>query len=910
MEAGRPETLLPPPIDLRCEQAVGPFIDVREPGLSWKLDDSRQGAAQTAYRVLVASSPERLNHDEGDLWDSGKVGSDECVLVPYQGQRLQSGQRVWWKVKVWDHEGRETPWSEPASWRMALMDGVEWRAHWIAAPTMQEPASEGRDAFLDAACMTAASRQLFLDRKPVLLFRRTFPVAEGGASDAIVRVCGLGAFNLFVNGRRVGEAWLDPISSDYDKVAYYRTFEVGEYLHTGDNVVAVEVADGWYGQGVVWGGEFGYGSPKLLAEVEWADRSGQTHFLGTSAGWKVRFAPTLRSNIYAGEMKDARLEPVGWTKPGYDDSVWAEAVETKPASRRLASQVAPSIIDIRRIQPVTRSMPEPGVYVFDFGEHFSGVVRLRVRNAKPGQTVTVLCGDFCGPDGRVDHSLMEACQVRQTMTYVCRGDDVEEWTPAFTYFGLRYAEVTGLHAEPAMDLLEGVFLSTEMVSAGEFECSLGLYNAMHRMAVQTLQSNIHGIIEDCPHREKCGWLGDAWMPIQTWLYNGNLGAFNRKFIEDIRLCYQPGGLPADIAGGKRRHPWTEKRAAMLDWMAATIIHPYQHYIFTADRPELERHYPFMTRFADTAVPLIRERYASGRLDLIRTDRFFFGDWGDVTVDGKRAGDFHLFPAATPAALSGTQTLIYALQCLVASAQVMGNQADQERFAAMEAELVRLANSTYFDATTASYGSQAANAWAFKLGMVPEDSHEAFVRRFGEEISAVDQLVPTYGQMGLVTIFQSLTDAGHGPMVHALADAKANRGFRRLIERGATTLWESQGRGEPVPTESGNHPAFSGYDAWFYSHLCGIRPDPAQPGFKRTLLKPWFDPTVEWARAAHNSPYGLICSEWKRQPGGTIEWIVVVPPNTTALAETPETLKFDDNTNLRELTSGRHTMRLG
>jgi alpha-L-rhamnosidase len=348
---------------------------------------------------------------------------------------------------------------------------------------------------------------------------------------------------------------------------------------------------------------------------------------------------------------------------------------------------------------------------------------------------------------------------------------------------------------------------------------------------------------------------------------------------------------------------------MLDWMAATVIYPYLHYVYTADRAELERHYPYMKRFADTAIPLVRERYASGDLKLIRSQRFFFGDWGDIPADGKRQGDFPLFPAETPAMLSGTQTMIHTLQCLAASAEMLGHPNDRKKYTAMADELIGLANENYFDAATASYGSQSANAWAYKLGMVPEDSREAFVKRFAQEISEVDELIPTYGQMGLSTIFQSLTEAGHGPMVHALADAKADRGFRRLIERGATTTWEFQGRGEPVPTASGNHPAFSGYDAWFYSHLCGIRPDPAFPGFKRTLLKPWFDPKVEWAKASHNSPYGEIRSEWRRQPGGTIEWNITIPPNTIAVAEAPQGYQFENAPAQRELASGTYKLKL-
>jgi len=221
---------VPPPAYLLCERAENPVIDVVVPALSWKLTDTRSGAAQTAYRILVASSLEQLASDRGDLWDSGRVGSDQSLDVAYAGQPLSSRQQAFWKVKVWDQDGQESPWSEPASWRMALLDAQEWQARWIAAPAMTEPQSEGLDVFLDAASMSEASKSLFRGRQPELLFRRTFHVPQEGAADAIVRVCGLGAFNLFINGQKIGDGWLDPISSDYREVAYYKTFDITQYL--------------------------------------------------------------------------------------------------------------------------------------------------------------------------------------------------------------------------------------------------------------------------------------------------------------------------------------------------------------------------------------------------------------------------------------------------------------------------------------------------------------------------------------------------------------------------------------------------------------------------------------------------------------------------------------------------------
>jgi alpha-L-rhamnosidase len=894
---------VPAPAHLQCERAENPVIDVAVPALSWKLTDNRSGAAQTAYRILVASSPEPLAADQGDLWDSGRVEGDQSVDVAYAGQPLASRQQAFWKVKVWDQNGKESSWSEPALWRMGLLNQGEWKAQWITAPKIEDRESDALENFLNAACSTPRTKNLFRRRHPVFQFRKPFSV-KGKVTDAIARVCGLGAFNLYVNGTKAGNALLDPINNDYDRLAYYKTFDIASLLKPGDNVIAIEVADGFYGQGVVWGGSCVYGFPKLLAEVEW-QADGKQHSLATDTDWKVTHGPTRRTNIYAGEFYDARMEQTGWKTAPFDDGTWTHAVTSTPGTPRLVSQVAPSIEPVRSINPAGVSSPAPGVWVFDFGQNFSGVARMHFHEMQPGQVVTVQFGDFLEKNGRVSHSVMGACQARQTQTYVCRGGSSEKWAPSFTYFGFRYAEVTGLSEKPDLDLLEGVFLRTAAARTGQFECSLQLYNKMHSMSVLTQESNIHGVIEDCPHREKCGWLGDAWHSSESWLLNLDLTTFNRKFFEDIRTTYAYGNpdLPADVAGGKRMHL---KPGPMLDWMVATIILPWTHYVYNGDRQELEQHYPWMTRFADTVMPMLRERYASGQLDLKRKERFLFGDWLDIPLDG-RLGDptMFLFPSETPAMLGGSQAMIHGMQCLAATAESLGRAEDRTRYAAMADDLIQLANKHYFDPATASYGSQTANAWAWKLGMVPEASREAFRQRFGQEIMEVDQGRQTCGQLGLAAIFPSLTEAGHGELVHVLASTRGERGIRAMIDRGATTLWEGQGLGTPVPTASGNHPSLSGYDTWFYQYLCGIRLDPRKPGFKHILLKPWFDPKVEWAKASVESPYGAIGSEWKRQPDGTIEWSVTVPPNTTAVAEAPQKMQFADDTSRRDVTAGSH-----
>ena len=874
------------PVQLECENCTSPFVDNSVPELSWRINDSRQGAAQKAYQVVVSSSPELLAAGTGDLWDSGKVVSSQSHLVPYRGSALISRQRVWWKVKVWDQGGVASEWSEPASWEIALLNKSDWTADWITAPEMEEPQLPALNTFLKATAWDPGADARFRQRKPSLLFRKEV-VLDQKTDHAVIRVCGLGAFNLFINGEKVGDHILDPIHTDYDRQARYVNFDVTDLLKSGTNCIGIEVVDGWFGQYVVWNGGFAYGEPRLLAQLEIIKKDGTRSIIGTDTGWKVHYGPTIRSNIYAGEYYDARFELPGWNRAGFDDSAWPLAVPAEPGTPQLVAQVAPSMQFHKVIKPVAIHSPRKEVWTFDMGQNFAGVVRLKPVELPRGTVITMRLGEYLkADDGRPATIGVQATRVHQTQQYVCKGDGPEEWTPQFCYSGFQYVEISGLPEKPDLDLIEGLQVRTAVPLAGHFRCSYDLFNTLHDMAVWTQESNIHGVLEDCPTRERCGWLGDAYAAFGAWFMNFRMDSFNRKFIDDIRDSYSVhpvDGLLMEIAGGKRRHgPPT-----MFDWMNATLVIPWRQYLYYGDRSELERHYTYMKDFADAMFPIIQAKYESGNLNLWRKDRFFFGDWGDIPLVDKKRNGALLFPVETPAMLTGTQMLIYGFKNLAQSAEALGHSSERNHYNKLADQLAELANAEYFDSTLSTYGSQAANTWALYLDMVPEKSKERFLQRIGQEVRMEDQGQITAGQFGLGPLFPMLTDSGNGDLVEKLCSAKDGR-FEKMINYGNGTLWEFQGRCHPNsdPIGSLNHPAFSGYDTWFYQYLCGIRPMAEFPGFKKILLKPYFAPWVDWAEADYESPYGTIKSRWKCS-GDKIIWNITVPPNSSAEIQFPE-----------------------
>ncbi len=859
---------------LKCEYKNSPLgIDERAPRLSWRLESAERGQRQTAYRVLIASSAQHLEKGEGDCWDSGRVGAEQSQHVRYAGKPLAARQTVFWKVKIWDKDGAESAWSSVATWEMGLPESADWAgASWIRLEKDTRNSPLSKRAFQTRA-MTEPK---VVQAKPSPLLRREFEV-KPGVKRARAYVCGLGYHEVFLNGQRCGDAVLEPGQTSYDVHAYYVTHDVTRLLRSGRNAIGVMLGNGFYGQSLAFASSLRYGAPGLLAKVVIDYEDGGQETLVTDAAWRATTGPIVFDNVYAGETYDARLELKGWDLPGFDDSGWQAAqVQTLPLSPVLKAQMIPPIRQNDTLQAKTFWTDTGGKVVFDLGLNIAGWARLRV-NEPAGTVITLRFAEVLMPNGKdIDTASTGpfATGFEQIETYVCCGAGNEEWQPRFTYHGFRYIEVSGL-SQPRRESLLGVRVYSDVARAATFACSDELLNQIYATSLRTIEGNLHSVPEDCPHREKCAWLGDAHAAGEAMILNYDMAQFFTKFMADVEtVCGRGGvtyqgvsatpGIPCNIAVGKRLC-----QEARPDWGDAVILVPWYMYVYYGDTQVMEAHFPLMKRWL---------AYVSG----MAKEHIVYQGYGDWCPPSGRD------PKSTPVELTSTAFHYGSLRRAAEMARVLG-KVDEAKAWDAEADLVRVAfNRAFLDPQLKSYGTQTANAVALRFEL-PEEADVAHVAaRLVERIQAIDGGHNATGIHGARPFFTVLDDFGHGDVAMDVMTAKGFPGFRYLLDAGMTT-WPERFiefiPGERMPDRSYNHPMQAGFTAWLHECVAGIRPVATAPGFRHIEMKPQQVRRLEWVKASHEAPTGMIRSEWSSK-GGVFRWKVVVPPNSTATVHVP------------------------
>ena len=712
------------------------------------------------------------------------------------------------------------------------------------------------------------------------LFRREFSV-QGRISSATLHLCGLGYHEAWLNGLRVGDHVLDPAQTDYEKRVLYVSHDVTDMVQSGPNALGVMLGNGWYNQDRVWAENgLSYGQPRLLAELHLVFADGSRQVIGGDERWRCEAGPVTENNIYAGESYDARLEQPGWCSSGFDDSRWRPVVIADAPGGELQPQSIPPIRVVEALPPAAIDEIEPGIHLVDMGQNFSGWARIKVE-APRGTEIRMRFAESLSPDGGIDTAStgVFATGVEQIDRYICNGGGVETWQPRFTYHGFRYVEVVGWPGRLSAGDIVGAVVHTDLPTAGIFECSDERLNLLHRMALWTHRSNIHGLPEDCPARERCGWLGDANMVAEFSMWNFQAKAFWEKYLDDIETTMSlNNGIPCDIAPGKRG----TKRNANPDWAAAFVMLAWYVYVHSGDLSVLGRHWDGMER--------LMEHFGEKADDWILEGGY--GDWFDP-------GDESIC-TRTPATLT---TTFWFHQCatVMSSAAIALRRPDRARRYADWASCIGDAvASRFFDRDTGSFGSQTANAMALQFGLAPDGEEPRVLDALVGDIRRREMHLST-GIMGVRYLFEVLSRHGQGELALAIMHQDTYPGFGDLIRRGATTLWEYWGEEKHDRVHgprSLNHPMMGGFDNWFYNTLAGIRPDPGCPGFGHFVLEPHPIPGLDWVRGQYECPHGLIVSNWQLS-GGRFEWDVTVPQGASATAILPFTRQ------VHELEPGTH-----
>ena len=849
------------PSGLKCEYRTEPLgIDSPAPRLNWIVESGLRDQAQSAYQVLAADSLQALALDTGNLWDSGKVLSGETLNIVYGGKPLRSGQRCFWKVRVWDRGGTASPWSAPSSWEMALLSPADWKGRWIG---------DGRP--------TPARDEDFFKDDPAPLFRKEFTL-PADVRGARLYIAGLGYYEAALNGRRVGDQVLDPGWTNYAKRVFYSPYDVTGLLRKGPNCLGIMLGNGWYNPLplLMWGNRniresLPVGRPCFIAQLDIELGDGSRISIATDASWKSRPGPVLRNNVYLGEVYDARKEVKGWDRPGLDESGWLPAVPGPGGA--LQAQPQPPIRVTAVIAPVKITRPEPGTFIADFGRNFAGLVRLHVE-APAGKTIRLRYGELLYPDGRLNPMTGVCGQIKgkkangenvggpgspeiawQSDTYIAAGGREEVYAPRFTFRGFRYAEVTGYPGVLDPASIEGLALNSDVGPAGSFSCSNELFNRIQEMVRRTFLSNIFSVQSDCPHREKFGYGGDIAATSEAFIDNFDMAGFYAKAVRDWGDAARPDGMLTDTA------PFVGIQYCGVGWAMAHPLLLEQLYRYYGDRRLIEEQY----------------ETAAAWLDLVSAQN------PEGIIKEGLSDHEGLEEASSPQ--MATPLYFQSARLMSRLAAVLGKAGDAARYERLAGGIRTAYLQRFLTPGTGTFSptTQAGQAFALYTGLVPPGEKDAALSVLLKKVKEDGRGRLSTGIFGTKFMLDVLSGSGHADAAYGIVGRRTFPGWGYMLENGATTLWEHWEGSDD--TFSHNHPMFGSVSDWFFKWLAGIQPCPDAVGFDRIAIRPQPAAGLTWVKAFYDSMRGRISSEWKTE-GGRFVLTVTIPANTTAEVHVP------------------------
>lgn len=836
--------------NLRCEYLTNPLgIDVVNPRLSWIIESSVRGERQTAFEVLVATSAEKLALQEGDLWNSGKVSSDQTIQLEYTGKPLKSGMSCFWKVRLWDSKGKPSGWSKPAFWSMGLLDSKDWQAKWIG---VHDPVT------------TKWARPRYL--------RKTFRIDQA-VRRATVYVTALGLYELRLNGQRVGDHLLAPEWTNYNKRVQYQTYDVTTMLRKGSNALGAILGNGWYCGGwqhwkdslsAIYGKE-----PLLLTQLEIEFTNGTRQTCVSDGTWHgTAEGPLQFAGIYEGVTYDGRREFKGWDTPAFNETNWSEVTTPKEVTDfkvgKLVSQRGDPIRVTQEIKPVAITEPKPGIYVFAFDQNIVGWCRFKF-HGKAGETIDLQHGEMRNPDGTVflgnltvlsDHRI-------QLDRYTFSGTGEETFEPNFTYHGFQYVEVRGLKQKPGLESLTGIVFHSDCPETGHFMCSDPLINRLAQNILWSQRGNYMGVPTDCPQRnERCGYTGDAQFFMRTAVYNMDVSAFFSRWLIDVcEDAQMADGHFADHAP-----TFGPGDGPNIGWSDAGIICPYEIYRTYGDIRVIRDHYQAMKRNLDW---LARESK-----DDLFTGRVGNGDW--LSNGGGASNE-----------VIGSAYAAFDFQLMAEMAGAIGEKQDALNFHEHAGRIAQAFAKTYIDsAGHISQSSQSGYAMAFTMGLVPESLKEPMSNRFVEECRRFDWH-PTTGFIGTPRLLPGLHFAGKDDDAYKLLQAKTSPSWLYPVTVGATTIWERWDAWDGKTPQGGmnslNHYSFGAVGEYLFRMIGGISEE--IPGYQQIRIAPVIRHGLTNATTSYNSIRGKIVTSWK-VTGRILDLQVTIPANTTAVVILP------------------------
>jgi alpha-L-rhamnosidase len=841
------------------ENPVG--IDARKPRLSWKIQSDARDVMQAAYQIKVARNPDDLTAERGLLWDSGRVKSEESVNRIYDGPGVESRQRYYWQVRVWDNSGKDSGWSAPVFWEMGLLQPSDWKASWI------EPGS------------TEDSPQL----GPAPMLRAAFKL-NGAVSRARAYVTARGLYEFHLNGHRVGDQVLTPGWTSYNKRIQYQTYDVTNLVKNGVNAAGALLGNGWFRGQIsrnVYTGKIGF-----LMQINVTYSDGREETIITDQKWKSSTGPILMSDIYQGETYDARLEKTDWAMPGFDDSQWAAVTISSDQKANLVAPAGPPVRRTEEIKPIKILKTPGGDTVVDMGQNMVGWLRLKVEGPA-GTTVTLRHAEVLDKEGNFyTENLRKA---KQTIQYTLKGGGIETFEPHFTFQGFRYVAVDGYPGTLTLDSLTGVVVHSDMAKSGEFETSVPLINQLQHNIVWGQNGNFVDVPTDCPQRdERLGWTGDAQVFARTAAFNRDVAGFFTKWLKDLAADQLENGSVPHVIPDILSRPGRPS-AGSAAWADSAVIIPWTMYLVYGDKQFLEDQYPSMTKW----VEYMRQRAGD---DYIWDGDDHFGDW--LAFATTRSD----YPGATTGKdYIATCFFAHSTDLLARVARILGRQDDAVRYENLLSKIKEAYRREFVtDNGRVAENTQTAYVLALEFDLLPENLRPVAAKRLAADVRERKHL--TTGFVGTPYLCHVLTRYGYLDEAYLLLTRQDYPSWLYPVKQGATTIWERwdgqkpDGSFQDKGMNSFNHYAYGAIGDWMYRVMAGIEIDSATPGYKHILIQPQ-------PGGGFETMYGKLSSAWSLKDG-KFALAVQIPANTRATIRLPRAKSSDVTESGKPLVQGR------
>lgn len=827
-------------------------IGTPQPRLSWTINTDVQEWLQIGYEI------EEYDADGNLLHTTGRVESDQSVLVPWPFTQLTSRQQVSVRVRVWGNDGGESDWSEAVHVETGLLSPSEWSAQFIT-PAWEEDTSQSN---------------------PAPYLRREFEL-RAGVKSARLYITSLGLYEAEINGNVVGDHVFSPGWTVYDERLRYQTFDVTSMLNEGNNAIGAMLGDGWFRGRIGFGGgqRNVYGKQlALLAQLEVQHEDGSTERIVSDKTWRAATGPILMSDIYDGETYDARREHAGWTRPGFDDSAWSPVRTVEWNRNALEAPLNPPVRRIEQIKPVSVQQSPSGKTIIDFGQNLVGRLFIKV-NGPSGHTVTLRHAEV------LEHGELGTRPLRHaeaTDRYTLKGGGPETWEPRFTFHGFRYVEVKDWPGELDQQDLTAVVLHSDMVRTGWFECSDPLLNQFHRNVVWGMRGNFLDVPTDCPQRdERLGWTGDleVFSPTATFLYD--VSGLLQSWLKDLAVEQRKAGgsVPHVIPNVLGKNA-----GAAAAWADASTVVPWVLYERFGDRRILADQFESMCAWVSHVAALAGE-------SRLWDKGFQFGDWLDPSAPPENPGK-----ARTDKAVVASAYFVHSADLVARAAEVLDRREEAEQFRALAAE-ARAAFAREYITPSGRLMCDAETAYALAIAfdLLPTaEQRQRAGQRLHELVRNSGYRIQT-GFVGTPLLCDALCSTGHYATAYRLLLQEECPSWLYPVTMGATTVWERwdsmlpDGTINPGEMTSFNHYALGAVADWMHRTLGGLTP--AEPGYRRIEIRPRPGGGLTHANTRHITPYGLAQSTWEIR-NGTFAMSATVPPNTTALVTLPNGQQHD------------------